>query len=520
MTTKKRDTLIYIYLGISVLCCLVLATRSSFLYPLNNWDDANSYFSMGKALFNGKMLYRDVFDQKGMYLYFLYGLSYLVSHTTFTGVFILEAVLGFVDIAFFYRIITMFTGSNTHMRKMLAGILATFTFAAIVCSRSFWWGGAAEEICLPFYVIGLYLTLDYFKNGYPNGVMPFKTVLLGGIMAGFIANIKFTGLGFFFAWMMMVFFSYLAHKEVALGIKACFVFLFGMFLPFVPWIIYFGIQGGLYEWYWGYVYVNVFVYTKVESENPGLLGKLKDLAKILYWLIRDDWQYFAPVIVGMFGSVLGLKKKLLARLNVPVLFAFMFLGFFGGGRELPYYSLPLSVFAVLGFSYLGYVITTLAFSEENGQEIRDKAGNNSVFEGIAAAVCLALSTVFIFLNSMNIPFMKVTRDSYFMYRFRDEVLETENSTLLNVGCLDAGLYTLCDIVPSCRWFQTQTLNIDEPENSPYLEQERYVREGLIDYVLVRDHLPDSINDHYDLIDKEIYGWDGNEFTYYLYRKAH
>ena len=94
MTTKKGNTFIYIYLGISVFLCLLLATRSSFLYPLNNWDDANSYFSMGKALFNGKMLYRDVFDQKGMYLYFLYGLSYLISHTTFIGVFVLEIILG------------------------------------------------------------------------------------------------------------------------------------------------------------------------------------------------------------------------------------------------------------------------------------------------------------------------------------------------------------------------------------------------------------------------------------------
>ena len=82
-----------VYLILSVFLIMMVATRSSFLYPCNNWNDANSYFSVGKALFNGKMPYRDVFDQKGMYLYFFYGLCYLISNTTFIGVFFFEVIL-------------------------------------------------------------------------------------------------------------------------------------------------------------------------------------------------------------------------------------------------------------------------------------------------------------------------------------------------------------------------------------------------------------------------------------------
>ncbi len=501
---KKTNLRLYFYMLITVFFCLLVASRSSFLYPLNNWDDANSYFSMGKAIFNGKMPYRDVFDQKGMYLYFFYGLAYLVSHTTFTGVFILELILGFLDVYGFYRIIRIYAGKE---RFVSSAILAVCTFATITCSRSFWWGGAAEEICLPFYVWGLYLILDYFKNIYADEKMPFKTVFYGGILAGFIANIKFTGLGFFFAWMMMVFFSFLAHKDFARGIKACFVFLLGMFLPFVPWIIYFGVQGGLSDWYWGYVYVNVFVYTKVENED----GRIIYLIKTLYYLIKDDWQYFAFVILGVAYGIFGKGQKLLSRLIVPVLFVFMFLGFFGGGRDLPYYSLPLSVFAVVGFALPGRLLAH--YYLEKGTP-----SDKTAMRFLAALITGGLAIIFVYINSMNVPFMRESGDDYFMFRFRDEVLETDNPTLLNVGCLDAGLYTLCDIVPSCRWFQTQTLNIDEPENNPYMEQERYVREGLIDYVLVRDHIPDSINDHYELIDNEVYGWDGMEFNYFLYKK--
>lgn len=67
---KGKDIPAAAYLLASAFLLIMLASRSSFLYPCNNWNDANSYFSVGKALFNGKMPYRDVFDQKGMYLYF------------------------------------------------------------------------------------------------------------------------------------------------------------------------------------------------------------------------------------------------------------------------------------------------------------------------------------------------------------------------------------------------------------------------------------------------------------------
>ena len=67
---KKETICLLLYCAAAAFFILLFATRSSFLYPCNDWNDANSYFSMGKALFNGRVPYRDIFDQKGMYLYF------------------------------------------------------------------------------------------------------------------------------------------------------------------------------------------------------------------------------------------------------------------------------------------------------------------------------------------------------------------------------------------------------------------------------------------------------------------
>ena len=500
---KKDNTYIskcIIFLA-AIIAILSFASRSSFLYCFNNWDDANSYFSVGKGIFNGKMPYRDIFDQKGMYLYFFYGLCYIVSHTTFAGVFVMEIIFGLIDIIFLYKIIRIYASQKTSIT------LAILVMGGIFSSRSFWWGGSAEEVCLPFIIAALYLFIEYFKKQYPVGTMSFRRVFIGGLLAGMIANIKFTGLGFFFAWMMLVFVSFLVHKELISGIKACFVFLFGMFVPFIPWIIYFGVQGGLYEWYWGYVYVNVFVYSKAGGD-AGILQSVKDMLKIFYWLIWNNWMYMLLVIVGLVASVLDIKARILTRISIIVLFVFTFLGIFGGGRELPYYSLPLSVFAVFGAAFL---------SNRLDKAVQNETSGFGFFGLPVFAIMVALMQIATF--SMNVPFMAEKKDTYFMYRFRDEVLQTNDPTLLNVGCLDAGLYTLCDIVPSCRWFQTQTLDIDDPANNPYMEQERYVREGLIDYVLVRDSIPESIDDHYDLIDSQEYDSGNYVFMYYLYKKV-
>ncbi len=499
MTAKDSRSKYFLFI-ISAALFLMLATRSSFLYVFNNWDDVNSYFSMGKALFNGKILYREVFDQKGMYLYFIYALAYLVSHTSFLGVYLIEVVAASLDIIGFYRVLRLYVSERFSV------ILAPFSFLVLIVSKSFWWGGSAEELCLPFYIFGLFFLARYFTVDYSERSMSLNVVFLAGLLAGFVANIKFTGLGFFFAWMMLSFFSFLAHGKLKKGIKACFVFLFGMFIPFVPWIFYFIVKKSLFDWYYGYVYINVFLYPN--TSEGGLYAFVYNEAKILYWLILDNLFYFVPVILGFLFSFFRRRQKLLSRFAVPVLFGFTFLGIFAGGRTLPYYSLPLSVFAVFGFAFLGSILDAL-FSKKNGNK-------KALLTGYIC--CNVLSIVAIFLLSMNVQFLSQKKEDYFLFRFRDEVLQKEDPTLLNIGCLDAGLYTLTGIVPSCRWFQTQTLDIPEKENNPYYEQDRYIREGLTDFVIARDSYPEHIFDNYELIDQAKYSYSEYDFTYYLFEK--
>ena len=97
----------------------------------------------------------------------------------------MECILAFFDLLGMYRILLLYMKRNTAL------ILAPFPLAMMFASYSFYWGGAAEEICLPFLVWGLYLGLRYFKTEYPQQAMDSRTILVTGVLAGVIANLQY-----------------------------------------------------------------------------------------------------------------------------------------------------------------------------------------------------------------------------------------------------------------------------------------------------------------------------------------
>lgn len=52
---------------------LAVCSKSSFLYPLNDWVDVNCFFTVGRGMLHGLVPYRDLYEQKGTY--YLYRLK-------------------------------------------------------------------------------------------------------------------------------------------------------------------------------------------------------------------------------------------------------------------------------------------------------------------------------------------------------------------------------------------------------------------------------------------------------------
>ncbi len=509
---------------LTALAVITICSKSSFLYRFNLWDDANSYFTMGKCMFRGFVPYRDLFDQKGILLYTIYGLASLISPTTFLGVYIMEVIAATFVCVGILRIIQLFLRS-----EVVPFFMMPFTAISIYTARCFFWGGSAEEFLFPFIIWGMYFSLRHFRNTFPD-TMPYRTVLVGGILAGCVYHIKFNSLGFFFAWMAMVFFGDIIGSGIAAikqAIISCFVFLSGMAVTFIPGLIYFGINSAIDDWFYVYFYKNVFEYSKSMSIGERLY-KIYDIMtdhfydnKFVYLTILAGALYFTVALISSLvkedkyrlikRDIVLLPLKTIEYVNIAMLLIFLILVIFIGGVSITYYPFPINGFAVFCSIGVGYVIEGVYkyFTREEFGSLTSMFGFVSVF------LALLITGVASYFISPNVPSMKLTEDDIWLFKFRDYVLESgiENPGILNENGFDAGLYTVTNTVPICYYYQTQTLNMDE-----VLEvQKSCSRNGQADFVLSVDVVPEAIDD-YELVLQEDFVTHDSNTTYLLYQK--
>ena len=170
---------------------VAICSKSSFLYPLNDWQDTNCYLTVGKSIWSGVVPYRDLFEQKGPFLYFLYAFASLISYRTFFGVYLLEVFCCTFFLYYSYKIVEMYSGKK-------ALYYLPFLAVAVYTSRAFVHGGSAEEICFPILSMSLYYFLKAAKASIKEGfhlsfVNPYYD---GEIMPDAVRKAMRPGIGF------------------------------------------------------------------------------------------------------------------------------------------------------------------------------------------------------------------------------------------------------------------------------------------------------------------------------------
>ncbi|MBR1454923.1 MAG: hypothetical protein IJ593_09845, partial [Lachnospiraceae bacterium] len=66
---------------------------------------------MGKAILDGKVLYKDIFDHKTPYIYFINALASMFDKNH-VGLFIITSIVLFISLYFTYKIVRLFTDNS------------------------------------------------------------------------------------------------------------------------------------------------------------------------------------------------------------------------------------------------------------------------------------------------------------------------------------------------------------------------------------------------------------------------
>ena len=449
---------------------------------------------MGKAFIRGRVLYTEIFDQRGPYLYLLYGLASLVSATTFTGVFLLEWLSFSLFLLVSYQLVRLYAPRTAWVSiPVLAKIIAS--------STAFVMGGSPEQILLPCFAYTTLSIVRYIKsddNTKPTTI----SLLANGILCGVVMWTKYNLLGFYLGYVLSItIIAIIRNHTSRLLHYYAFIFI-GILIATLPWIAYFGAHHAIGDWINGYILQNISNYA---FRLNGLHEILLSIFANLGYSIIMNLQYSLFILIGLVWVLIS-KRPVLPRLEkgcIWLVFLLSAIGIYVGGVSHIYYGLPLSTFALFG------IIAFLQFAE--AYRLKSALSRKIVQVGSIVAALLLLFTG---LNSsMNIPYLQSRREDSALYQFRDIINKSESPTLMNYGSLDLGLYTLCDITPQTKFFCN--LNLASKEMVDTIDG--YLKSGKTEFVVsVCGDLQDRF-EKYELVDSQYSILNDGRAYVYLYQ---
>lgn len=466
---------------------LLFASQSSPLYPINEWADANCLLTVGRVMHAGGVVYRDIYEQKGPTLYLLHALAACVSDSGFLGVYLMETLSLAAALFAAYRLFRLRAGGAWS----LGG--AAVWGAIVLISPSFCKGDSAEEFCMPLLMAAM--AVAYAEYGRRAKPMRFAWLAFCGLMAGLIFTIKYTLLGAMLGLCLCE--GVLALREGGLrrAFKSAGVFLAGMVVPILLWVIYFVVNGALGDAVTAYLTNNIFLY------GDGALTLVEHVKEIAWYMLQNAlWVIPAAVGMGILlcdrGETRAVRLCMLAMLlgqGVTVLLL---------GRVWRYSLLALAPFAAIGIMQARRLVLRVGYPKKSNLRC-----------GLTLGACaLSLAAAW-----------QLTPNAYLRGQKLENLAQGHlaayiepNATLLQYSHLDDGLYLTTGILPREKFFVRLNVQYDVMRR----ELDRYVREGIPDYVLVSwNELPAEFT-NYQLIAVDTGYDDDNRLNkaLYLYRR--
>lgn len=142
---------IFIFFAVFSALLLSVCSMCSFLFPIHDRVDQNVFFTVGREILNGKVIYRDLFEHKGPLTYFIHAAAALISETSFLGVYLIEIVSLTVFLIFAYKTALFFYKSPIFLLFCDAPFRCAALFGMLPARRQC--GGALSAAFDDFYVL-------------------------------------------------------------------------------------------------------------------------------------------------------------------------------------------------------------------------------------------------------------------------------------------------------------------------------------------------------------------------------
>lgn len=172
---KKYGQNRYLYgliLVMAVVFVYFFSYSTSTFYPYYFGGDSAQFQTIGKAWAAGKIPYKDMFDHKGPYIFFVNMLGYKLTGNS-CGVMLLQMLNMMASLAGIFKLSRL-----TANKSNVYGIAAIIVTSAVL-ALSYSHGNMTEEYCFPFICFSTYLQAGYLLHSPEDRIFPEHNVKHG-----------------------------------------------------------------------------------------------------------------------------------------------------------------------------------------------------------------------------------------------------------------------------------------------------------------------------------------------------
>lgn len=238
MSKKIRLNLIWMMLFAALTTILLVSSPQAPGVYRSSFTDSSVFRYIGKSMTMGIMPYRDIYDHKGILLYIINMLGYIISPAH--GIWVLEWMFLFTAMG-----ISAYGCYKLVKNMWVAGVITLVSYGTL--SHFLCGGNLTEEYSLPFIALALLLFTEYFLNQE----IPLWKVGIIGACFGWAVLLRPNQIGVWVACCFIVFIKLLFQKKILELGKYMGCFLAGTFMAILPFVLYMikhGIVKEFYEW--------------------------------------------------------------------------------------------------------------------------------------------------------------------------------------------------------------------------------------------------------------------------------
>ena len=457
LSLKTKNSYVYLLFFLGMAVVLLFASHCSFLYPISDSVDTNCFLNSAKLMTQGKVLYKDFFEQKGPIIYMLHMLALYMPFNSYHNVYILEVIFATIYCIFIYKTIRLFSTLDNYKNIIMTIAACGFSYF----SGYTMYGGEIEEFALPAFAYLIYNIVKYIVKGEQ---IEKRSYFTAGICAGLIFWSKYTILAPYFCLIAYFVWRCVKSKDHMNLRRMLLYATMGIATVTVIMFVYLFATNSFSDMISVYFKANLFEY----KPSDGVWSTNKAVAYIQYFIA--NLLFMLGLAVNIVAIYLLLYYKAWNKVSKPVsdVLKFVLYGYFSTWAALAlyaggygYYFMDHSVFTGL------IMILLLLYFKQFDRK----------YDFVATISAMFISMCISFISMVNYSEYKIEYNEFLNVRDR-----VKSSSLCVMSFLDPGFYYLTDTIPDSYYpfATTARKNVILEKNSEDVKSRKY------DYILIND----------------------------------